>query len=272
MSPPVESFDPSEVDERPRTSHLSKKELRNLLLGLALLLAILWPIYAVMKGNSERHLCSKNFQAIATAMGLYMADHGDRFPPVYATAGGDTPLTDDEGRPFTWCSLLEPYFTERATFVCPTATEEENVRSQAGQSSGTLRSSYGMFTPYGGYYKETVSNLSQIVLVAETSNFGARDTYDPNKFMDADGKPVPQDGFAIGFDRDSVAQARAVTRLALPGTSDGKFEKDDSARHPGGIWVLYGDLRLGLVQPTVAKVDRLGGEIVGAWAVPPDRR
>lgn len=269
---PVEGYDPSEVDERPRTSHLSKKELRNLLLALVLLLVILWPLYSVMRSNSERHLCSKNFQAIATAMGLYMADHADRFPPAYATAPAGVPLTDDRGRPFTWCSLLEPYFTERASFVCPSASDEENVRSQAGQSSQTLLSSYGMYEPYGGYYKETVSNLSQIVLVAETSNFGANDTYDPNKFVGEDGQPVRQDGFVIGLDATESSQARAVTRLALPGTGDGRFDEDARTRHPGGIWALYGDLRLGLVQPGKAKIDRLGGEIVGAWAIPPDRR
>lgn len=270
MMPPAGAYDPSEVDERPRTSHLSKKELRNLLLVLVLLLIVLWPAYAVMKGNSERHLCAKNFQALATAMGLYLTDHADRFPPTHATATGDAPMVDDKGRPFTWCSVLEPYLTKRANFVCPSATEEEIVRSQAGRSSDTLRTAYGMFAPYGGYYTATVANLGQIILVAETSNYGARDTYDPQKFRGPEGEPIPQDGFVIGLDRER--DARAATRLAFPGTADGKFEEDGPARHSGGIWVLFGDLRLGLVKPSAAKVDRLGGEIIGAWAIPPDRR
>lgn len=273
----TDPYDPHEDRPRSSGSHLSKKELKNLAIGFVVFLIVVWPLWSLMKGNSDRALCQKNFQAMSVAMGAYLAIHDERFPPLFATDSNDAPLLDDKGRPFTWCSLLQPYMSERANFVCPAASEEEAVQGQAGTSSATLASTYGMFVPYGGYFKDTITNLDQIVLIAETSNHGAADSYNPQPFIGADGKPVTQDGFVIGFDDDNwvpSADSQSVTRLAFPGTSEGKFEKDGPRRHRSGIIVLFGDGRTGKLKsmtPDGAQLKRLGPNIVGAWTVPPDR-
>ena len=183
-------------------------------------------------------------------------------------------MLDDQGRPFTWCSLLQPYMSERASFVCPSATEEEAVRGQSGTSSDTLASTYGMYVPYGGYFKDTVTNLDKVVLIAETSNHGSRDSYNPRPFVNAAGETVTQDGFLIGFDTDNWvpnADSDSVTRLAFPGTANGKFDKEGPRRHRGGIIVLFGDGSTGKLTPDQARLNRLGSNIVGPWSVPPDR-
>lgn len=272
----IEAYDASEQDERPRSDHFSRKDLRYLFLGVVLLVVLMWPLYAILKGNSERSICANNFQAISTALGLYMTDNDDRFPPPFATGVGSEPRTDAKGRPFTWCSLLDGYMTSRATFVCPSAADDEKVHAQAGRSSGTLDTTYGMYPPYAGVYRETIPNISQIALIVETSNAGSQGSFDPVRFLGPEGQPQKDDGFAVGFDDSNdmpTPNSRAVTRLAFRNTADGKFGAEAGARHRDKIFVLNGDLRLRVITPEQAQLKRLkNGEIVGLWAVPPTLR
>lgn len=272
----IETYDASEQDERPQSTHLSRKDLRYLLAGVGGFLLMMWPLYSILKGNSERHICSNNFQAMSTSLGLYLTDNDDRFPPVFATGEGEEPRSDDRGRPYTWCSLLDPYMNTRASFVCPTATKEEKVLGQAGRSSDTLESTYGMYPAYSGVYRETIPNIQQIGLIVETSNHGSAGSYNPKPFLTPSGEPMAMDGFAVGYDTGNGApqpDSKSVTRLAFRNTSDGKFGDDAGARHRDKIFVLTGDLRLRTITPNDAELKRLkSGEIVGLWAVPPTLR
>ncbi len=272
----IDTYDASEQDERPRSEHLSRKDLRYLLLGLGGVLLLMWPLYSILKGNSERSICSNNFQAMSTALGLYLEDHDDRFPPAFATGAGTEPLTDDKGRPFTWCSLLDSYMTKRATFVCPSASDDEKVLAQAGSSSDTLETTYGMYPAYAGVYRDTIPNINQIALIVETSNHGAETSYDPTPFVGPDGRPMKHDGFVVGYNNANMipdGKSLSVTRLAFRNTANGRFGEGAGARHRDKIFVLTGDLRLHTISPNEAELKRMkSGEIVGMWAVPPTLR
>lgn len=272
----IDTYDASVQDDRPKSSHLSRKDLRYLLFGLAGVLLMMWPLYSILKGNSERHICANNFQAMSTSLGLYLVDNDDRFPPAFATGEGEEPRTDSKGRPYTWCSLLDPYMNTRASFVCPTASDEEKVMGQAGRSSETLESTYGMYPAYSGVYRETIPNIQQIGLIVETSNSGSGTSYNPVPFKAPDGQPMVTDGFVVGYDTSNggpLPNSKTVTRLAFRNTANGKFGEEAGARHRDKIFVLTGDLRLRTITPNDAELKRLkSGEIVGLWAVPPTLR
>ena len=48
---------------------------------IAILAAILFPLYAGVKAKALEAKCSNNLRQVGIATALYMADNGNRFPP-----------------------------------------------------------------------------------------------------------------------------------------------------------------------------------------------
>jgi hypothetical protein len=187
------------------------------------------------------------------------------------TGPNDTPGLGSTGRPYTWASDVSEMMSPRASFKCPTATDAEVTWIEGRERSIPL--TYGMYAPYGGYLRNIVPNPDQTVLIAETTNFGALQTYDPVPFKTLEGDVVPFDGFVIGWDhsnREPSEHSKMVTRLAFPNTKDGAFTKDGPARHDGGIHALSASgAMLPLLKPSSARIAIRKGLPGGLWEAPP---
>jgi type II secretory pathway pseudopilin PulG len=278
-------YDPDAEEGRRHTGHFTKKDLKVILVIVAILLVLLLPVYKLLKRQRDNHLCTQNLVAIGTAMDLYANDNNDRFPPIYVTAENTpAPMVFKDGSVFTWVSLLSRYMSARASFVCPAAEDAENVKNENGDSSPgkprTIGSSYGMYGALSAFPRASIPTLSSTALVCDTANDGAADSYDPMPLTDQNGKVLP-DGFMVGLDnynfppeafpsRKVFGSSTLPTRLAYPGTKKGSFEPKGDSRHLGGIHFLMADLHLKTIAPDGAIVTRTGkkGEIRGLWAVP----
>lgn len=255
-------FDP--VDETPRSSHVSGKDLRVVGIALAVFVVISAPMYMSCKRQSEKHLCKQNMRSIGAAMNLYAEANNGMYSPVYAEVGNGKPLTDAKGRVFTWVSLISEYMGDRASFRCLSASPQENVINQhRTEADKDLVSSYGMFALRSTQATFAFRNPSTSVLIAETCNRG-KNAYNPIPLA-----PDAQDGFLIGFDNDNFAFNKATkyaTRLAFSGTEDGKFAADAKPRHDGGNFFLFADGHAAPMGPLTAKVDVVGNQVDGYWA------
>ncbi|MBV6459495.1 MAG: hypothetical protein HONBIEJF_02643 [Fimbriimonadaceae bacterium] len=239
---------------------------------MAVLVLALIPIYMVFKRQSEKHLCQQNMVSISKAIQLYAASWSDRLPPIYSTiAEGDTtPTLDENGRPYTWVSLVQPGMSPRASFRCPSATDAELVRNQHSDSrSKSLSSAYGMYVSMATRQLSLIPSINQSVLISETSNFGAESSYDPMPFVDPGGNAVPVDGFLIGYDDSNLRhtmKTQFVTRLAYRNSAKGVFSKANDSRHPNGIHYLFVDGHVETLGPSTARVARIGDELSGIWS------
>lgn len=284
MIPPVLLAADDGLDERTdsvhKSSHFTFKDLRVLAIVIPVLLVIFIPVYNVMKGNSEKHRCKANLGAISRAILGYMTDHDDRFPPTHAIAGLDGAPLVENGAVHTWVTQVHPYMGPRATFRCPAAEDAEtvptavSVRDEATGESRTSRTdtTYGMYAPFGGFLKSLLARPDQTVLVAETSNFGSKNTHNPVPFKDDSGAPMPFDGFLIGWNTSNIwpeAGTRSVTRLSFYDSADGKFDATDSARHGTVIHFLYLDGHLEAQDATYARVKMVSGLPREQWNMPP---
>jgi hypothetical protein len=265
----------SPEDERPtRSSYLSVRDLRQLGIILFFFFLLMIPIYDHMKRQSEQSRCNHNIKEIGSALNQYAGLQDDRFPPIYVTGQGHEPDLDAQGRASTFATLLAPYMS-RATFQCPSAKTEEAVRTEDPASIElTMLTTYGMFAPYSAYPRYLITNPNQVVLLAETSNHGARKTYNPVPLTAPDGAVSPSDGFLIGFSEDNFdpTGANAVTRLAFYDTAGGDFTGAGGSRHAEGIFFLYADGHREMLPRQAATVRMLGDEPMGLWAVPPPIR
>ena len=279
MSFKPDPYDPDAVDERPKSGYFTRKDLRVLVAVAVLLGPLFYPLYILMRRNSQETICTNNMKNIQEAISMYREYNDDRFPPICAQGDSYEPALVD-GRAVTWATTINDYMSKRASFLCPSADDDEVVHAVGSKSTQPdLPMSYGMYSPWSGAAAAYVGNEGQAVVIAETSNFGAQDTYDPYPFKRADGTVVKSDGFFIGWDKgnyveqwqnsasSAVDMPRYVTRLAFFGTGGGNFGEKARGRHSGKIHVLYVDGHLGMLSPNGAAVSFSdpGGDLNGRW-------
>ena len=224
-----------------------------------------YPVFGYLKGQSERARCSTNLRAVYQAINLYAEQHDYRFPPMARSEGdGVTPTLSETGRPYTWISDVTSFMNPRQSFLCPSADEQERVLNESPDSAtATVPSAYGMYVPYGGVLTSIVESPDEVVLIADTSNGGARSTLDPLPFPG--GLP---DGYAIGWSNSNTMPDKgttSVTRLAFPDSAK-------EGRHGKFIWAVSasGEL-LQLMPEDAAYRSELGG-VNGHWRLPPGYR
>ena len=219
------AFDPAapEGDASAGSQYLSRKEAK-LIIGIAAILFIaMIPIYLYMREKAYRSTCVKNLNGIREALTLYSAQHDDRFPPLYNENGKGEPDADANGYAYTWITDIYPLKNDRVDFICPTATIEDYAYSINPNGGAPIPSTYGFYAPYASYSTNLIDHQESVVVLAETSNKGANDTYDPKPFSS-----TKYDGYIIGWNNSNEApnpDTHTVTRLAFPGSKDGTPSK-----------------------------------------------
>lgn len=207
-------YDPNAVegDASGGGQYITAKDLRIWGIALVVIAIFAFPIYKVLEGNSERHRCIVDLQAVYEAVNLYAGEHDNRYPPLARLDPDGKPSLGDTGLPYTWASDAAAFMTKRASFTCPSSDPSENVRSESA-GGGEIASSYGMYIPDGGTLTTLVESPDDAILVAETANLGVKGSFDPMPYPSS--RP---DGFAIGWSDGNSAPTKktaGITRLAL---------------------------------------------------------
>lgn len=84
---------------------------------IAILAAILFPVFTRARESAKRTACLSNLKQLGVAMMMYAQDNNDHYPPtnIYNWPFGD--WNDD--RPALGPRLLEPYIKNSKIFFCP---------------------------------------------------------------------------------------------------------------------------------------------------------
>ncbi len=266
---PIDKYDANETDGRPRLKYVNRTQVILTLCVTALILVFCIPIFNRMMDDRNKHVCKNNLGNISKAMLLYAEENTGRFPPTHATGFEWSPKNYVQStaaykgdRVLTWLTLIAGYLKDPAAEThCPSASGDESCPTE-GPNGQTIFTTYGMFGPMAAVAMTNLENAGSAVLISETANKGARNTYDPLPFKDADGKPLP-DGFQIGYDTSNfdpidemnvLEKAKFATRLAFPDTAQKSFVKTGPARHPGGIHFIYADGHIKTYGPIAAEV------------------
>jgi prepilin-type N-terminal cleavage/methylation domain-containing protein/prepilin-type processing-associated H-X9-DG protein len=102
---------------------------------IAILAAILFPVFARARSKANAASCLSNMKQMSLAMTMYASDY-DNFVLPYAW---DSSSTDSNGLVRTWATLLVPYVKNSQIFVCPSDTNKraQNINALGG-SGNTL--------------------------------------------------------------------------------------------------------------------------------------
>jgi len=83
---------------------------------IAILAAILFPVFARARENARRASCQSNLKQIGLGIIMYAQDYDERFVSHYMV---DTP---DKNNPYGWADALQPYLKSTQIFQCPSET------------------------------------------------------------------------------------------------------------------------------------------------------
>lgn len=83
---------------------------------IAILAAILFPVFARTRENARRASCQSNLKQIALGMKQYVQDYDETGPPTLI--GGLPPVTYPKA-PWGWADSLQPYLKNIQIFQCP---------------------------------------------------------------------------------------------------------------------------------------------------------
>ena len=79
---------------------------------IAILAAILFPVFARAREKARQSNCLSNMKQLALGQLMYAQDYDERFSPNYNYCNGSTEL-------FWWEDMIIPYINNRQVFDCP---------------------------------------------------------------------------------------------------------------------------------------------------------
>lgn len=94
---------------------------------IAILAAILFPVYARARENARRASCMSNLKQIGLGMMMYVQDYDEKTPPLqYAVAGGACPSADIS-KCLGWTLIMDPYLKSAQIFQCPSENSAASI-------------------------------------------------------------------------------------------------------------------------------------------------
>jgi prepilin-type N-terminal cleavage/methylation domain-containing protein/prepilin-type processing-associated H-X9-DG protein len=110
---------------------------------IAILAAILFPVFAQAREKARQSSCTSNLRQISTASGMYLQDYDETFPVWAWTPERQMPLPNGkiyQGK-VVWPLLYMPYVKNESVFVCPS---DGSARASVGNAWGKpFAMSYG---------------------------------------------------------------------------------------------------------------------------------
>jgi prepilin-type N-terminal cleavage/methylation domain-containing protein/prepilin-type processing-associated H-X9-DG protein len=135
---------------------------------IAILAAILFPVFAQARDKARQATCLSNEKQIGTAAMMYVQDYDEYYPVRY----GATPAPG--ARQMTWKDMLAPYLKNTGVYKCPSNPAARNV-----DANGFYPAGYSMYLPNGvaalvsgATYPPSVASIdrpSESLIIVETS-------------------------------------------------------------------------------------------------------
>jgi len=102
---------------------------------IAILAAILFPVFARAREKARQSSCLSNVKQLTLGLVMYMADYDGRFPSGAATAWGDGSYPS---QPYgAWADGIQPYIKNNQIYICP-SDGTANCVSHANSESHTF--------------------------------------------------------------------------------------------------------------------------------------
>jgi prepilin-type processing-associated H-X9-DG protein len=104
---------------------------------IAILAAILFPVFAQAREKARQAACLSNMKQIGTGTMMYVQDYDETYPLRYTAARIN-------GRQTTWKDMVQPYIKNEQVYRCPSSPAAERT-----DTNGFWPGGYAMYLPDG---------------------------------------------------------------------------------------------------------------------------
>jgi prepilin-type N-terminal cleavage/methylation domain-containing protein len=223
-------------------------ELLIVIAVIALIAAILFPVFARARENARRAGCQSNMKQMGLAFTQYTQDYDERYPIKYWACGGATgiacPYTDSSGT--LWYHALFPYTKSVQIFNCPSAAIAKQSLDSNGKWVYTTSVNYGWNESYGSLPGTTTKTTEDMF-----SKRALADVADPGGTLLVTEADQADDGNSYHINGTDSSSAKKPGQLHFEGDNvlfaDGhvKWMKQSlllypysQYKTPPGIWTL----------------------------------
>jgi prepilin-type N-terminal cleavage/methylation domain-containing protein/prepilin-type processing-associated H-X9-DG protein len=111
---------------------------------IAILAAILFPVFAQAREKARQTSCGSNMKQIMTGVKMYANDFDEQSPNFWYN------FADANGVFMPWMEMINPYVKNTDLFFCPSASKDPQTYYTAGCQGASVRSTYcyGAWIPY----------------------------------------------------------------------------------------------------------------------------
>jgi prepilin-type N-terminal cleavage/methylation domain-containing protein/prepilin-type processing-associated H-X9-DG protein len=99
-----------------RSSGFTLIELLVVIAIIAILAAILFPVFAQAREKARQASCLSNQKQLSTAMAMYMQDYDERFPNWRTLVAKSA---ENPNAKITWVENMQPYCKNKNIWICP---------------------------------------------------------------------------------------------------------------------------------------------------------
>jgi prepilin-type N-terminal cleavage/methylation domain-containing protein/prepilin-type processing-associated H-X9-DG protein len=198
---------------------------------IAILAAILFPVFAQAREKARGIACLSNVRQLGLAYAMYVQDYDEMTPSVWkdkVIPGGINPA---EGVPGNWYENISPYVKSQPMFLCPDRSQAFSATSAANDNNST--DPYGCYDNWNttgkclgyGYNDGWVSDHGYGLVGTQTKDAYGK-TLRPGISLAAITTPVDMVAFGDSYDNPGYSVAMDNIYSTLP---DGYSSK--SLRH-----------------------------------------
>ena len=185
---------------------------------IAILAAILFPVFQKVRENARRASCSSNLKQLSLAVIQYGQDNDEQVTSSWVGNNGWQYSSPDPVNPLTkWMDSVYPFVKSTDVYHCPDDAGDPSLKSNAGTSALD-----GAKNPTGKYvYYQNLKGNDD----AHYGSYGMNSSYF--------GKSNPQKGPSNGMGLNEI---QAPASIIMMGDSDGSYQIDwnGNANDSGG--------------------------------------
>jgi prepilin-type N-terminal cleavage/methylation domain-containing protein/prepilin-type processing-associated H-X9-DG protein len=199
-------------DRRLRPAGFTLIELLVVIAIIAILAAILFPVFAQARAKARQTACLSNTKQMGNAIAMYTQDYDETLPMGINFASINR----------TWMHTIEPYTKNRAIFICPGAPDLRPAAT-TGNGTGGYGANSNVLTSWSPTGAVNANNRPPVALAAMGDAAGTFVICDGAQLGQQFGSPNP------ASDKDDPETWEKYLRTESPGP-----RTDWNVRPPGG--------------------------------------